>query len=238
MNGCCGKTCPERSVLEKLKGQTLDTFLDQWSKGMFLSLRTDGRIQESVSPKVETGSSSGVCLTLNTLESPNDAVESSLYSVLEHGGGTRRYCLSPKACDGILRRAKERGKVLPKALEETLEKMTFVPNGGGYKVVGALDKGKLVMEPCGDEDTFAVSQENHMDIATNVAPPLKCRDYKAPNAICYKEAPVMDMDVISWKERDRLAPIMNNMTGTLAASDYKGTSFVAYEEKPKDENDS
>ena len=94
------------------------------------------------------------------------------------------------------------------------------------------------MEPCGDEDTFAVSQENHMDIATNVAPPLKCRDYKAPNAICYKEAPVMDMDVISWKERDRLAPIMNNMTGTLAASDYKGTSFVAYEEKPKDENDS
>lgn len=39
------------------------------------------------------------------------------------------------------------------------------------------------------------------------------------------------MDVISWKERDRLAPIMNNMTGTLAASDYKGPSFVGYMEK-------
>ena len=65
--------------------------------------------------------------------------------------------------------------------------MTSVPNGGGYKVVGALDKGKLVMEPCGDEDTFAVSQENHMDIATNIAPPLKRRDYKAPNAVCYEE---------------------------------------------------
>ena len=71
----------------------------------------------------------------------------------------------------------------------------FFRTGGGYKVTGALDQGKLVMEP-------------------------------------------KIMDVISWKERDRLAPIMNNMTGTLAASDYKGTSFVAYEEKPKDENDS
>lgn len=46
------------------------------------------------------------------------------------------------------------------------------------------------------------------------------------------------MDVISWKERDRLAPIMNNMTGTLAASDYKGPSFVGYMENQKDEHDS
>ena len=54
---------------------------------MFLSLKTDGRTQESVSPKVETESWSGGCWTLNTSESPNDAVESSLYSILEHGGG-------------------------------------------------------------------------------------------------------------------------------------------------------
>ena len=87
------------------------------------------------------------------------------------------------------------------------------------------------MEPCGDEDTFAVSQENHMDIATNVAPPLKCRDYKAPNAICYKEAPVMDMDVVSWKERDRLAQPRVNITDPVAASDYKGPSFIGYMEK-------
>ena len=103
------------------------------------------------------------------------------------------------------------------------------------------------MEPCREEDTFAVSQENHMDIATNVAPPLKCRDYKAPHAVCYEESTIYDMkqyhapseiNVVSWKERDRLAPIMNNMIGTLAASDYKGTSFVGYMENPKDEHDS
>ena len=235
-NGCYGKTFQE--LFPQTKEMTLDTFLDQWCKGMFLSLKTDGRTQESVSPKVETESWSGGCWTLNTLESLNDDVESSLYSILEHGGGTRRYCLSPKACDGILRRAKERGKVLPKALEETLEKMTFVPNGGGYKVVGALDKGKLVMEPCGEKDTFAVSQENHMDIATNVAPPLKCRDYKAPNAICYKEAPVMDMDVVSWKEWDRMAQVRNNLTDPITATDYKGPSFVGYVEKTEDGHDS
>ena len=84
-NGCCGRTF--RELFPQTKEMTLDTFLDQWSKGMFLSLRTDGRTQESVSQKVEIGLSNGVCLTLNTSESPNDAVESSLYSVLEHGGG-------------------------------------------------------------------------------------------------------------------------------------------------------
>ena len=72
--------------------------------------------------------------------------------------------------------------------------------------------------------------------------------YKVTGAMCavdrkgignqYVDQEKVVMDVVSWKERDRLAPIMNNMIGTLAASDYKGTSFVAYEEKPKDENDS
>ena len=83
VNGCCGRMF--RELFPQTKEMTLDTFLDQWSKGMFLFLKTDGRTQESVSPKVGTGSSSGVCLTLNTSESPNDAVESSLYSILEHG---------------------------------------------------------------------------------------------------------------------------------------------------------
>ena len=131
VNGCCGRTFLE--LFPQTREMTLDTFLDQWCKGMFLSLKTDGRTQESVYPRAETESWSGGCWTLNISESLNDAVESSLYSILEHGGGTRRYCLSPKACDGILRRAKERGKVLPKALEETLEKMASVPNGVDIK---------------------------------------------------------------------------------------------------------
>lgn len=131
--------------------------------------------------------------------------------------------------------------------------MASVPNGGGYKVTGALcaidrkgignqyvDQGKVVMEPCRDENTFAVSQENHMDIATNVAPPLKSRDYKAPHAVCYEEPTIYDikqhhapseMDVVFWKERDRMAQVRNNLTDPITATDYKGPSFVGYIEK-------
>ena len=126
--------------------------------------------------------------------------------------------------------------------------MASVPNGGWYKVTGALDQGKVVMEPCMmSEDTFAVSQENHMDIATNVAPPLKSRDYKAPHAVCYEEPTIYDMkqhhvpseiNVVSWKERDRMAQVRNNLTDPITATDYKGTSFVGYMENQKDEHDS
>ena len=132
--------------------------------------------------------------------------------------------------------------------------------GGGYKVTGTLcavdrkgignqyvDQGKVVMEPCGEKDMFMVSQESFVNVADKISLTLRARDYKAPNAVCYEEPTIYDMkqhhapsemNVVSWKERDRLAPIMNNMAGTLAASDYKGTSFVGYVENQKDEHDS
>ena len=40
-----------------------------------------------------------------------------------------------------------------------------------------------------------------------------------------------EMDVVSWKERDRLAQPRVNITDPVAASDYKGPSFVGYMEK-------
>ena len=63
----------------------------------------------------------GGCLMLNTLESPNDAVESSLSDVLEtQGEHLKKYSLSQKAAQGILRRASKRGKELPEALHQAL----------------------------------------------------------------------------------------------------------------------
>lgn len=62
----------------------------------------------------------GECLTRNSLESPNDAVESLLSQVLENRVDDR-YLLSPKAAAGILRRAGRRGKKLPARLEAALE---------------------------------------------------------------------------------------------------------------------
>ena len=71
--------------------------------------------------------SRGECLMLNTLESPNAAVECSLSDVLEVQGGAHlpKYSLSPKAAAGILRRATKRGKVLPQPLQTALEQVAM-----------------------------------------------------------------------------------------------------------------
>jgi hypothetical protein len=60
-------------------------------------------------------------LTLNTSEWPKEEEESLLSDTLETGDLAPRYYLSPKACQGILRRAEKRGKQLPQMLKEALE---------------------------------------------------------------------------------------------------------------------
>lgn len=65
--------------------------------------------------------SHGECLTLNIGASPSIAKESSLLRVLEIGGVDQKYYLSPKACQGILRRAKARKKQLPELLYRVLK---------------------------------------------------------------------------------------------------------------------
>ena len=58
--------------------------------------------------------------TLNTSECPKDAVESSLSAILQDSVPSKYY-LTRKACLGILRRARERGKPLPPQLEAALK---------------------------------------------------------------------------------------------------------------------
>jgi hypothetical protein len=55
-------------------------------------------------------------------ESPKEDVESHLSQILEVDA-PKKYYLSAKACEGILRRAERRGKVLPKMLKDALEYM-------------------------------------------------------------------------------------------------------------------
>lgn len=62
----------------------------------------------------------GGAWTLNTGVSPRGARESSLSRILQ-GAPPTKYYLSAKACMGILRRAFERGKALPKKLERALK---------------------------------------------------------------------------------------------------------------------
>jgi hypothetical protein len=66
----------------------------------------------------------GGCLMLNTSEFPKDGAESSLSDVLEtKGEHLKKYSLSPKAAQGILRRATRRGKTLPVQLQEALQEV-------------------------------------------------------------------------------------------------------------------
>jgi hypothetical protein len=64
---------------------------------------------------------------LNTLEYPSEGAESSsLAAVLEVEDVSTKYYLSATACEGILRRANRRGKVLPQLLLEALENQSLV----------------------------------------------------------------------------------------------------------------
>ena len=65
----------------------------------------------------------GVCLTASFSESPRDAVVCSLSDVLE-SHAPQRFFLSQKAAEGILRRAKKRGRTLPERLMTALQVLT------------------------------------------------------------------------------------------------------------------
>nr|DAT07992.1 MAG TPA: hypothetical protein [Caudoviricetes sp.] len=69
----------------------------------------------------------GECLMLNIGECPNVAVESFLSRILQSTEDVPvKYYLSPTACEGIIRRASERGKELPEELKEALERQLCV----------------------------------------------------------------------------------------------------------------
>ena len=122
---CAGKTFREPSPAESGKARTSGS---SWKKRselvyqefMFLKITLgDGDILgqpswEILSPYV------GESSTLNTGVSPRAERGSSLWQILEPHPH-RKYFLSRKACLGILRRARKRGKVLPAPLHLALE---------------------------------------------------------------------------------------------------------------------
>ena len=120
-----GRTCPAPSARERPRAKTSGSF---WRRSSALNAipfqsldLTPGAgnllgefYWELISPW------HGGASTLNTGVSPKDAKESSLSQILQ-ADPPLKYYLSPKACLGILRRAFERGKELPKKLERALK---------------------------------------------------------------------------------------------------------------------
>ncbi len=120
-----GKTCPALSAREPRRGRTSGSSSKKSAKLIaipFLSLDlTPGHgnllgesYWELLSPWL------GGSWTLNTGVSPREGRVSSLSQILEDSP-PRKYYLSRKACLGILRRARERGKLLPPQLEAALK---------------------------------------------------------------------------------------------------------------------
>ena len=119
-----GRTCPAPSARERPRARTSGSF---WRRSSALNAipfqsldLTPGAgnllgefYWELISPW------RGGASTLNTGVSPRGAKESSLSQILQ-ADPPLKYYLSPKACLGILRRAFERGKELPKKLDRAL----------------------------------------------------------------------------------------------------------------------
>lgn len=79
--------------------------------------------------------------TLNTLESPRDAVESSLSDILQDAHDVPlKYFLSSTAAQGILRRAAKRNKRLPEKLQKALSLISNeqTSTGGGGRLASTL----------------------------------------------------------------------------------------------------
>lgn len=113
-----GKTSWER--LQAMLGVTLKPCSRKSDRPTFQCLLLDDGLEPEWL-EAKGAESHGECLMLNFGASPNTARGSSLSQVLENGGGTYRYSLTPKACAGILRRAKAKGKKIPELLEAVLE---------------------------------------------------------------------------------------------------------------------
>ena len=161
----------------------------------------------------------------NTGPSPRDATESCLSQILEDHP-PKKYYLTTAACLGILRRAKERGKPLPKALDTALRiQAGLIGLPEGRKKTVPFDDSAVLAQPGMKQQTFAASfsagasaTAGTIGYAEEVAPTLKGSPSGncMPSVMCLHDQGGQRMDVCE------------NMTDTLRASE-KGHQPLVYE---------
>ena len=124
LDSWCGRTFPEPSPAEHQKEKTFGVSSRRSSElrsVVFQSLDLTpgaGNLLGQFEWEMRSALHGGAFLR-NTGPSPRDATESCLSQILEDHP-PKKYYLTTAACLGILRRAKERGKPLPKALDTAL----------------------------------------------------------------------------------------------------------------------
>ena len=157
--------------------------------------------------------------------SPRDAIESFLSQILQ-AHPPKKYYLTTAACLGILRRAEERGKPLPKALDTALRiqaGLIGLPECREKTV--PFDDSAVLAQPGMKQQTFAASfsagasaTAGTIGYAEEVAPTLKGSPSGncMPSVMCLHDQGGQRMDVCE------------NMTGTLRANE-KGHQPLVYE---------
>ena len=167
----------------------------------------------------------GEAFLRNTGPSPRDATESCLSQILEDHP-PKKYYLTTAACLGILRRAKERGKPLPKALDTALRiqaGLIGLPEGREKTV--PFDDSAVLAQPGMKQQTFAASfsagasaSAGTIGYAEEVAPTLK----GSPSGNCMPS--VLCVNDQGGKRID----LSEDMSGTLRANE-KGHQPLVYE---------
>ena len=114
----CSRTYPALCHPQEDLTIKLSSNRSQRPKFQFLDLE-NGRTPEWY--EAEALISLGACTTPNISAQHSGAGVCSLSAILK-ADAPERYCLSPKACAGILKRAARRGKDLPLLLRTALER--------------------------------------------------------------------------------------------------------------------
>ena len=139
----------------------------------------------------------GTSLMLNTGASPRDAVVSTLWQILEDKPHPRYY-LTRKACQGILRRASERGKPLPEQLRIALEIQA------GLRGDSPLTGGKTA---------FAANQRDEVRNLHDIAGALGAQPGMKQQTFIAESEPVLCLNDQGGEVMD----CTENITGTLRA---------------------
>ena len=167
----------------------------------------------------------GGCWLRNTGPSPRDAIESFLSQILQ-AHPPKKYYLTTAACLGILRRAEERGKPLPKALDTALRiqaGLIGLPESRGETV--PLDDSAAFAQPGMRQQTFAASfsagasaTAGTIGYAEEVTPTLKGSPSGncMPSVLCVNDQGGQRVD------------LSEDISGTLRANE-KGHQPLVYE---------
>ena len=190
-----GKTSPEHSAPTKEK--TSESYSKKQRKSLtkmplFLDLRRESGQHQDASWQMG-GALLGEYSMHSFGESPKEGVESYLSQILEDNPHPK-YCLSAKACQGILTRANRRGKKLPPVLQEALEQMIETEStalnpeqlceGGGKGALVQTNKSAAVVYAL-DRASFNQGKNAQFDIGISEEGVAHTVIAKGPGAVAY-----------------------------------------------------